>query len=275
MNCIENPYIANYLKTRKQIEYEESTNERENISQYPPSVYYDESGTEEELPIQSISSTRSLKKLIKPTHDVVKKKKRRKNRGKKVSLPNNVAPIIIVPHENESKIIVEDDALDDDIASMSYGTMSESTIDDDFVMPIACCDDYDWEDNDTSYNLGNHFGTNLRNYDDSNCYTVGAIHTINDESDYAYDMPSHKLGDAMFDENDMFENLFAAINVFPKLGDAMLNEYDVFSPPTLNGQICYDDCMPPIYDENKVATYDDYCDDTYVIKSSDNYCHNF
>ena len=33
--------------------------------------------------------------------------------------------------------------------------------------------------------------------------------------------------------------------------------------------------MPPIYDENKVATYDDYCDDTYVIKSSDNYCHNF
>ena len=43
----------------------------------------------------------------------------------------------------------------------------------------------------------------------------------------------------------------------------------------MNDQICYDDCMPPIYDENKVATYDDYCDDTYVIKSSDNYCHNF
>ena len=51
VNCIENPYIANYLKTRKQIEYEESTNERENISQYPPSVYYDESGNKEELPI--------------------------------------------------------------------------------------------------------------------------------------------------------------------------------------------------------------------------------
>ena len=29
------------------------------------------------------------------------------------------------------------------------------------------------------------------------------------------------------------------------------------------------------YDENKVATYDDYCDNTYVIKSSDNYCHKF
>ena len=66
---------------------------------------------------------------------MVKKKIRRKSRGKKVSLPNDVAPIIVVPHENESKIIVEDDILDDDIASLSYGTMSESTIDDDFVMP--------------------------------------------------------------------------------------------------------------------------------------------
>ena len=66
VNCIENPYIANYLKTRKQIEYEESTNERESISQYPPSVYYDESGDEEELPIQSISSTRILKKKLNP-----------------------------------------------------------------------------------------------------------------------------------------------------------------------------------------------------------------
>ena len=47
-----------------------------------------------------------------------------------------------MPHENESKIIVEDDALDDDL-----------------VMPIACCDDYDWEDNDTSYDLENLFGT--------------------------------------------------------------------------------------------------------------------
>ena len=28
VNCIENPYIANYIKTRKQIEDEENTNER-------------------------------------------------------------------------------------------------------------------------------------------------------------------------------------------------------------------------------------------------------
>ena len=59
--------------------------------------------------------------------------------------------------------------------------------------------------------------------DDDNCYTIGAIHIFNDESDYAYDMERPKLGDAMFDENDMFENIFVAINVCPKLGDAMFN----------------------------------------------------
>ena len=61
---------------------------------------------------------------------MVKKKKRKGKRVKKVSLPNKVAPIIVVPRENE-----------------------DDTLDDDLVMPIACRDDYDWEDNDTSYDL--------------------------------------------------------------------------------------------------------------------------
>ena len=39
VNCIENPYIANYIKTRKQIEDEENTNEREETSQYPPIIF--------------------------------------------------------------------------------------------------------------------------------------------------------------------------------------------------------------------------------------------
>ena len=99
VNCIENPYISNYIKKRKQIEDEENTNEREDISQYPPIISYDESGNEEEPSIQPISSVRSSKKRIEPTHDVVKKKKRKRKRGKKISLPNNVAPITIVPHE--------------------------------------------------------------------------------------------------------------------------------------------------------------------------------
>src|SRR3954464_4957103 len=246
VSCIENPYIANYIKKRKQIEDEDNANEREETSQYSPIISYDESGNEEEPSIQPISLIRSSKKRIEPTHDVVKKKKRKMKRGKKVSLPNKVAPIIVVPHENE-----------------------DDTLDDDLVMPIACCDDYDWEDNDTPYDLENLFGTCLEEYD--NCYTIGAIYTINDKSDYAYDKKRPKLGEAMFDEDDVFENIFAAIIVCPKLGDATFNEDDIFSLP------CFD--MQSDYDENKVATYDDYCDKTYAIKSSDDYiyktCHDY
>ena len=77
MNCIENPYIANYIKTRKQIEDEENTNERVETSQYPPIISCDESGNEEEPSIQPIS----LIRRIKPTHNVKKKKKRRRSKG--------------------------------------------------------------------------------------------------------------------------------------------------------------------------------------------------
>ena len=42
VNCVENPYIANYIKKTKQIEDEENTNEREETSQYPPIISYDE-----------------------------------------------------------------------------------------------------------------------------------------------------------------------------------------------------------------------------------------
>ena len=237
--CIENPYIANYLKTRKQIEDEENTNEREETSQYPPIISYDELGNEEDPSIQPISLIRSSKKRLEPTSDVKKKKKSRRSKGKKVFLPNDVAPIIVMPHESESKINVNDDILDDDIDSLPYGIMSEEIIEDEFVMPITHCDDYDWGSTDTCYNLENLFGTSLENCDDNNCYTIGVIHTINDENDYAYDMQSYKLGDAMFDENDMFENLFAAINACPRLWDAMFNEDDIFSPPSFDVQIYY------------------------------------
>ena len=60
----------------------------------------------------------------------------------------------------------------------------------------------------------------------------------------ANDMQSHKLGEAMFDEDD------------------------IFCPPSFDEQIYYDESMPPIYD--------DYCDDTYAIKNKDNHetCHH-
>ena len=95
VNCIENPYIANYIKTIKQIEDEENTNEREETSQYPPIISYDESGNEEEPSIQPISLIRSSKKRIEPTHDVVKKKKRKRKRGKKIS-PQIVLLLLIL-----------------------------------------------------------------------------------------------------------------------------------------------------------------------------------
>ena len=69
---------------------------------------------------------------------------------------------------------------------------------------------------------------------------IGAIHAI-DKND-CDDMQNHKLGDAMFDEYDMFEDLFARNNACPKLGDALI-------PSTFNKKIYYDDSMPPIYDD--------------------------
>ena len=41
----------------------------------------------------------------------------------------------------------------------------------------------------------------------------------------------------------------------------------LFSDSTILGEVSID------YDENKVATYDDYCDETYAIKSSDDYIY--
>ena len=61
VNCNENAYISNYRKMGKPIEYKRNTNESVKISSFPPIVSHDEIGDEEELPIQPISSIRSLK----------------------------------------------------------------------------------------------------------------------------------------------------------------------------------------------------------------------
>ena len=34
-----------------------------------------------------------------------------------------------------------------------------------------------------------------------------------------------------------------------ELGDAMFDEGDIFSPPSFDENICYDEIMPPIYDD--------------------------
>ena len=42
-----------------------------------------------------------------------------------------------------------------------------------------------------------------------------------------------------------------------KLGEAMFDEDDIFCPPSFDEQIYHDQSMPPIYD--------DYCDDTLML----------
>ena len=88
------------------------------------------------------------------------------------------------------------------------------------------------------------------------------------------------------------------------LGKLCLMNVIFFCPPCFDEKIYYDERMPPTYDDyidesgfgevttlfcdessipeevpieydNKVALYDDYCDDMYAIKNSDNHetCH--
>ena len=79
-------------------------------------------------------------------------------------------------------------------------------------------------------------------------YDENKVGTYDDYCDYAYDMKGPKLGEAMFDEDNIFGNIFAEINVCPKLGDAMFHEDDIFSLPSFDVQVYCDDSMPPIYD---------------------------
>ena len=70
----------------------------------------------------------------------------------------------------------------------------------------------------------------------------------------ANDMQRHKLGDAMFDEDDMFSPPSSDENVcyddtLPSMYDDYDGECDIFSPPTIEEEIYYDYNMPPIYDD--------------------------
>src|SRR6266536_1947317 len=84
------------------------------------------------------------------------------------------------------------------------------------------------------------FGTKYLN-DEHDCNVV-SMNSLNIHD--ANDMQSHKLGDVIFDEDD------------------------IFSPPSIDENIYYDESMPPIYD--------DYGDDMYAILNNDNHetCHH-
>ena len=83
------------------------------------------------------------------------------------------------------------------------------------------------------------FGTKYLN-DEHDC-NVASMNSSNTHD--ANDMQSHKLGGAMFDEDD------------------------IFIPPIFDVQIRYNGSISPIYD--------DYDDDMYAIKNNDNHetCH--
>ena len=121
------------------------------------------------------------------------------------------------------------------------------------------------------------FGTKYLN-DEHDCNVVSMnflnIHDAND-------MQSHKLGEAMFDEDDIFCS--------PSFDEQIY--YDESMPPTYHDYIYesgFGDVMTlfsdestiseevPIDYENKVSIYDDYCDDLYGIKNNDIHetCHH-
>jgi hypothetical protein len=85
----------------------------------------------------------------------------------------------------------------------------------------------------------------LKNKDSENCAQLieeefnkmFGIKSLNDEHDcIVVSMNSMSIHDA----NDMQSH---------KLGDAMFDEDDIFSPPSFDEQIFYDESMPPIYDD--------------------------
>ena len=87
------------------------------------------------------------------------------------------------------------------------------------------------------------FGTKYVN-DEHDCNVI-SMHSLNTHD--ANDMQSHKLGDAMFDEDD------------------------IFSPSSFDEQIYYDDRMPPFYDDyvdesgfREVMTL--FCDESTISK---------
>ena len=87
----------------------------------------------------------------------------------------------------------------------------------------------------------------IKSLNDEHDCNVVSMNSLNTHD--AYDRKRPKLGDAMFDENDIFENIFSEINICPKLGDATFSENDIFSIPSFDMQSCYDDSMPPTYDD--------------------------
>ena len=85
----------------------------------------------------------------------------------------------------------------------------------------------------------------------SNVISMNSLNTI-----IANAMEKSKLGEASFNENDLFSSLaledsysIAYDDTKPLIYDDYNDEYDIFSPPTIEEKINYDYNMPPIFDD--------------------------
>ena len=78
-------------------------------------------------------------------------------------------------------------------------------------------------------------------------------------------MENSKLGEAGFDEHDIFsppsmEEKIYFDDTIPLIYDDYNDEYDIFSPPTIEEQINCDSNMPPIFDDyGDENNNDSYC----------------
>jgi hypothetical protein len=94
----------------------------------------------------------------------------------------------------------------------------------------------------------------------SNIISMNSLNTI-----IANAMENSKLGEAGFDEHDIFippstEKIYFD-DTIPPIYDDYNDEYDIFSPPTIEDKISYDYNMPPIFDD-----YGDDNNDSYFVE---------
>jgi hypothetical protein len=83
----------------------------------------------------------------------------------------------------------------------------------------------------------------------SNVISMNYLNTI-----IANSMENSKLGEAGFDEHDIFsppsmEEKIYFDDTIPPIYDDYNDDYDIFSPPTIQEKINYDYNMPPIFDD--------------------------
>ena len=116
----------------------------------------------------------------------------------------------------------------------------------------------------------------LENMDSDNCAQLLEegfnkmfnVSPLNDEHDCNFvSMNSMNIHDA----NDMQSH---------KLGEAMFDEDDIFSPPSFDEKIYFDDSMPPIYDDyidesgfGRVSTSGS--NDPTILEGVESYCDNY